>query len=218
MKTYAQPQLPALVRAVMVDADRKLPRCVAMAVLTSQTCGEPCWHAREEVCRCSCGGKNHGCLLTADGARPQRMAKIDGHRYKLAGVGLRADLLATAQEINGRQWRGMEKPATILDGQGVSSMSADEISEAKARGEKVWFSQYHYRWGESDGGAPARIKYATPAQFRWEELKGWQERAQLGLGVCLLWEIETMPAKPAEPRVSKDGRILANQSPMGEQI
>lgn len=31
------------------------------AIVTGQTCGEACWQAREDVCRCSCGGQNHGC-------------------------------------------------------------------------------------------------------------------------------------------------------------
>jgi len=55
--------------------------------LTTQTCGEACWSAREEHCRCSCGGKNHGCLKVDGGTQPVRMAKIDGHRYKLHAVG-----------------------------------------------------------------------------------------------------------------------------------
>lgn len=57
-----------------------------MAILTGHTCGEACWHAREEVCRCSCGGKNHGILRTADGIRPTRTRKIDGNFYELAAI------------------------------------------------------------------------------------------------------------------------------------
>jgi hypothetical protein len=57
------------------------------AFLSQNTCGEACWEAREDVCRCKCGGKNHGCMRTADGTQPQRMAKIDGLHYKLAAVG-----------------------------------------------------------------------------------------------------------------------------------
>lgn len=56
------------------------------AYLTEATCGEACWSAREDVCRCSCGGKNHGCMRTADGVQPERSAKIDGFRYFLKAV------------------------------------------------------------------------------------------------------------------------------------
>jgi len=58
-----------------------------IAIFTDATCGDACWHAVEDVCRCSCGGKNHGCLRTAEGVRPTRTSKIDGHRYELKAVG-----------------------------------------------------------------------------------------------------------------------------------
>ena len=77
------------------------------AFLTESTCGEACWTAREDVCRCSCGGKNHGCMRTADGARPNRTAKIDGPRYQLAAVGehwrMHADAV-TVNKANGETW------------------------------------------------------------------------------------------------------------------
>ncbi len=68
------------------------------AYLTEATCGEACWEAREDVCRCSCGGKNHGCMRTADGTRPTRNSKIDGYRYELKAVGPK--LYAEAEAIN----------------------------------------------------------------------------------------------------------------------
>lgn len=58
-----------------------------IAFLSERTCGEACWEAREDVCRCSCNGKNHGCMRTPDGVRPTRTAKIDGYRYELKAVG-----------------------------------------------------------------------------------------------------------------------------------
>jgi hypothetical protein len=67
-------------------------------VLTDATCSEACWHAREEVCRCSCGGKNHGCLKAENGVQPIRTAKIDGVRYELRGVGVGVE--KEAQRIN----------------------------------------------------------------------------------------------------------------------
>jgi hypothetical protein len=69
-----------------------------VAFLTEATCGDACWHAVEDVCRCSCGGKNHGCLRTEDGIRPTRTSKIDGFRYELKAVG--PDTWKEARAIN----------------------------------------------------------------------------------------------------------------------
>lgn len=68
------------------------------AFLTEATCGEACWEAREDICRCSCGGKNHGCLRSKDGVRPVRNAKIDGFRYELKAVD--GDVYGEAKAIN----------------------------------------------------------------------------------------------------------------------
>lgn len=64
--------------------------------LSGSTCGDSCWHAREDVCHCSCGGVNHGCLRSADGVQPTRTAKIDGHMCELAAVGYDIDKDAIA--------------------------------------------------------------------------------------------------------------------------
>lgn len=52
---------------------------------TEATCGEDCWGAREDVCRCSCRGRNHGVLRSADGVRPSRTRRIKDRRYRLIG-------------------------------------------------------------------------------------------------------------------------------------
>lgn len=67
-----------------------------LTILTQTTCGEACWEAREEICRCSCNGRNHG-ILRAGGPRPDRTCKIDGYRYMLKGVG--PGTFEIAQEI-----------------------------------------------------------------------------------------------------------------------
>ena len=68
------------------------------AYFTNATCGEACWHAREDICRCSCGGRNHGCMRTENGIKPNRTAKIDGHMYELQGIG--EGTFELAQTIN----------------------------------------------------------------------------------------------------------------------
>ena len=30
------------------------------ATVTNAPCSAACWHAQEEICHCSCGGKHHG--------------------------------------------------------------------------------------------------------------------------------------------------------------
>ena len=57
------------------------------AIFTDATCGEACWDAREDLCRCSCGGKNHGCLRGVEGVRPVRNCKLQGYRYELNAAG-----------------------------------------------------------------------------------------------------------------------------------
>jgi hypothetical protein len=54
--------------------------------LSGHTCGDACWHARDLVCVCSCGGKNHGILARGD-LQPTRTAKINGALYELVEVG-----------------------------------------------------------------------------------------------------------------------------------
>jgi len=155
-----------------------------ISILTSTTCGESCWHAKEEICRCSCGGKNHGCLKHGGENQPERTAKIDGERYKLVAVGLRENLIQAADEINGRQFKIVEP--------------AQEITSADG---SKWWHQYRYNWRETDPGAPARIKYASREQlYKWRELTGWRDR---GTGACLLWEICDMPARPFTLLVDK---------------
>ncbi len=56
------------------------------ALVTEQTCGDACWHAKEDICHCSCGGKNHGCLRTEDGEQPARTRKIKNAMYQLISV------------------------------------------------------------------------------------------------------------------------------------
>lgn len=115
------------------------------AYLTNKTCGEACWYAKEEICRCSCGGKNHGCLKREDGEQPQRTAMIDGVRYKLAAVG--------KTEMYGE--------ATIIN---------------KAAPKRQITSTCAYHWRETEPGAPARVKKASPSQLeRWPELKAHLE-------------------------------------------
>ncbi len=189
-------------------------RAQIFALFTSQTCGEACWHAKEEICRCSCGGKNHGCLKTADGIAPVRMAKIDGHRYKLAGVGY--ELRAEARQINRLAgWKAIDRPSLVIDSTGTRSDDiVGDLAKALAAGHDAWISQYHYHWDDTDCGAPARIKYASKDQIaRWSELTAYRD-CEAWKKPLLLWVREVMPEAPKQLMLdSKTGLPLADQLP-----
>ena len=120
------------------------------AVLTNHTCGEGCWYAREKVCRCSCGGKHHGCLLDGGTARPVRTSRIDGLTYELVAVGMYADLYRQAEN------------ACIVAGV-----------------HKV-IGPFKYYWSPTEKGSPIRLKKASGAQMgSWKELAGCDSRTYL---------------------------------------
>lgn len=143
-----------------------------LAVFSDITCGEACWHAREDVCRCECGGKNHGCLRTADGVQPVRTCRIAGERYELAAVGWHGELFATAKRTNEAGWKYIDR--------GMPD------------------HPYHYSWRETDDGAPMRLKTAPmPAVASWPELLAYREHPDYLNRVrtiyCLWRKIEPPP-------------------------
>lgn len=186
-----------------------------ISLFSNITCGEACWHAREEVCKCSCGGKNHGCLRpdNSDTARvrPERVSKIAGHAYKLVAVGRHADIRGQAAEINqAAGYRSIDKPSVVIDGIGSGPVTPEEIAAARAAGKTVWWHQYSYYWSTTDEGAPARLKTASASQRKWAELDGWKDERE----VYLLWERIEKPARPTIPIVNKEtGEPEADQTP-----
>ena len=56
------------------------------AIRAPQTCAEQCWHAKQDLCRCSCAGQNHGCLLVDGQPVPGRTRRVQETRYRLAAV------------------------------------------------------------------------------------------------------------------------------------
>ena len=103
----------SLTDAPVVDEDVVSDDAVDRAiqfVLTEATCGTACWEAREDVCRCSCGGRNHG--IARQGARGPRTCKAGSARYELVAVVAESDnpykmADELSKEVTGeRQWRG----------------------------------------------------------------------------------------------------------------
>lgn len=127
-----------------------------VAFFSEHTCGEACWEAREDVCRCSCFGKNHGCMRDASGARPERTAKIDGMRYVL-----KATCVAGAPEYR-------SDPAT-------SAARSDVYAECK-RLNDAFGGRRFASWDTNVRHAPARIRNASKDQLaRWPELASYRE-------------------------------------------
>ncbi len=137
------------------------------AILSEITCGEACWCAREDICKCSCGGKNHGILRTPEGTQPIRTAKIDGHRYELLAVGERNQL-----------WPEIDKLMKELP-----IKATDKVTDTLI---------YTYHWQYTDKGSPIRVKYATPIQVEhWEELtrfRGLSHREFILKNITLIWK------------------------------
>lgn len=162
------------------------------------------------LCRCSCGGRNHGCLRDG-GARPERTSRIDGALYRLKAIGRYNDIVRDACEINRLAgYSSVAKPQLVIGSQG-KEWTPEEIAKAKAEGQTMWWSQYKYTWRTTDSGAPARLKSASATQMKWSELSGW---ANAPHKVYLLWELVDKPKLPTELVVDREtGLPLADQLP-----
>lgn len=132
---------------------------LVMGILTGSTCGFACWEAREDVCRCSCGGANHG-ILKRGGDMPKRTSKIDGYFYVLDSIG--GEWYDRAQEVN----------------RGVGYKSVSRVSDDLT---------YHYHWSETDKGAPARAKPATESQMKWQEVQPFIDPEHTWQKPYLVW-------------------------------
>jgi hypothetical protein len=135
-------------QSTMTDAERT--NRMVEAILTSTTCGEACWYARETICRCSCGGRNHGCLLEDAAERPARTSRIHGFLYSLKAIGHYGDLARQAD------------------------------ADLKLAGPKNPGGAYKYYWRATDPGSPVYLKAATAQQLAsWKELNGMQRGTYL---------------------------------------
>lgn len=123
------------------------------AVLTNRTCAENCWYARESVCRCSCGGRNHGILLIAGKERPPRTKRVKRITYVLDGIAV---------------------------GRKNSEQYAEEL---RIKMDIPWIDTFRYTlhtdWGKP---CPIAIQAATDQQINsWKELatyKDWKSQGQ----------------------------------------
>jgi len=121
-----------------------------VAFFSEHTCGEACWEAREDFCRCSCAGKNHGCMRDANGIRPERTAKIDGVRYVLK---------ATCN--NQRDDQSQAARSDVYD-QCLALCNQEKPGRYRS-------------WDTNVRNAPARIRHASKSQLAaWPELASYR--------------------------------------------
>lgn len=99
-----------------------MTQSILLQAMTEATCGEACWAAREDICRCSCAGRNHGCLRGENGEQPVRTAKIHGRVFQLHAVGTYRQLEQDFPDI-------LYHALTLLErhGQVLRKASAGEI-------------------------------------------------------------------------------------------
>lgn len=142
---------------------------IILSVLTDRSCGESCWHAKEEVCRCECGGVNHGILLKDGSEQPARHSKIDGMAFELVAVG---------------QYRDMRDRAYQLIKENDYHYTYKSPYDSTYQ-KKVMFDP-------SDKGSPIRLKKATKAQcVLWSELSQYKTISEFEFtvrGPYLLWK------------------------------
>ena len=122
---------------------------------TATTCGAMCWYAKEDTCRCSCSGENHGALLKDGAEQPARTRKVGPYRYTLIAVGLRGDKGLTEikeaayESLTGekpRAWHGYK----LYPSYGAPSpVGVEEASKGQAK------------WPEVATVAPEFAKVAT---------------------------------------------------------
>ena len=140
-----------------------------MAILTATTCGATCWYAKEDICRCSCHGSNHGCMLDEDNPQPERTSKIDGTMYRLEAVGSYTTINNLAAKALGTLgWKRINSKTFYTDG-----------------------TPYHYPHYANDKGSAIRVKSATDSQKKWPEVI--LANIPANFGAYLLWVQVPMP-------------------------
>ena len=121
---------------------------LATAILTGSTCGDACWHAREDICRCSCAGKNHG-ILTQGGTAPVRNSKVQGEFFELVAV---------------------------IQGRGDGECWMDAFKRTDAERERIVAERFPgvdpYAYGQRREGKvfPVIDRKPSPTQLKWPEV------------------------------------------------
>lgn len=172
-----------------------------IAFFSNHTCGEACWSAKEEVCRCECGGKNHGIMLR-DGVTGIRAAKIGGYRYELLAVGRHGELTEQGATLTAEHWLAMGKTkAREYYGDQSDRVLCERpdffwIDSKDGGKEKVkgWIEMHELK----GSGSLYCVKYATLSQLiRWQELEYfnvYDEQTRYNAKAAILWKRADVPS------------------------
>lgn len=126
------------------------------------TCGEGCWTAKEDICKCSCNGKNHGCLKSEkdNNIQPLRTSKINGFRYELYAIDKYNDLQNIVDKVNRNKFYKID---TYTDKEGKTH-------------------EYKYFYNDNVKNALIRIKPASKIQIQnWTELNQYKNMNRFDL-------------------------------------
>ena len=130
------------------------------ALLTERTCGDACWHAREDICRCSCGGKNHGCMRGESGEQPARTKRVKDSFYQLVAVEAYPD---------GDSCKASTELPLYESQRNINQKA---IASGRYEHHKIYGSQ----WGATKQ-LPTMIRTASESEIkRWPEFAQWRDR------------------------------------------
>lgn len=161
------------------------------------TCGESCWEAKEEVCRCECGGKNHG--INRRGENAVRACRLGGVRYELVSVGKHGDLMTEGARLTAEAWlaSGKTKAREYYGNQNdrVLCQRSDFFWNDNGIEKPKGYISMHELKGS---GSLYAVKYASlPQCLKWRELEYFgvaDDRDRYHSQAAILWKRADTPS------------------------
>lgn len=158
-----------------------------ISVLTDATCSFSCWYAEQEICRCSCGGKNHGALLDPKNPVPERIVKINGGRFRLEAVGEFTEIRALFVKF-------------------VRRLGWAKITQEIRDTKNLAYHQPYYGHTVKGPNTPVVMQKAMDRHYSWPELKLMGNKE-----LHLLWVNLIQPEPLWCPNVIECERCLLTQ-------
>ena len=169
-------------------------------IFTDATCGDACWHAREDICRCSCGGRNHGILRSAKGTRPARTRRIRTDRYELAAVVF----------VTGPGTAYIDTERAVEDW-----IAENDPTAARHRTDIDGNPRRYVKVPTSPGGRYYVHLAAVQQVNKWEELEPYREKSKGWKRPQLIWRRINPEDEPAPEPAPTGGSHPEPRSPAG---
>ncbi len=138
-------------------------------------CGFACWEAREDVCRCSCGGRNHGISRKpscAAVAKPARQMVWENYLWQLDRVA--KPVLWAEDQTGGLAGNGVMADGGKLHRPERLDVIARDLNTAK--GVSFYGAATARKFWNAADFPHAITRTATPAQIKsWPELAAWRD-------------------------------------------